>query len=108
MCGNGHLRPCAFRAVVSLVKALIIEISVNRDPVGIVDPSMILRRRTLRKSTSDLDLTSLVSCDCSNLVGNFREILILAHDKCHIVRATMSKPNYINRDPYIDTFLLSG
>ena len=94
--------------VVSLVEALIIEVSINRDPVGLVDPSAILRRRTLRKCTSDLYPASLVSCDCSNLVGNFREILILAHDKRDIVRATMSKPNYINRDSYVDTFLLSG
>ena len=108
MCWNGHLRSSAFRAVVSFVKAPIIEVSINRDPVGLVNATAILRRRTLRKSTSYLDPASLISCDCSNLIGNFREILILAHHKCHIVRATTSKPNYINRDSDIDTFLLSG
>ena len=108
MCWKGHLRSSAFRAVVALVKALIVKVSINRDPVGLVNATAILRRRTLRKSTSYLDPSPLTSCDCSNLIGNFREILILAHDKCHIVRATMSKPNYINRDPDINTFLLPG
>ncbi len=93
--------------VVSLVEALIVKVSVNRDPIGIVDSSPILCRRTLREGTSDLNPASLALCDCANFVGHFREILILANDKCHVVCTVMSKPNYINRNSYIDTFLLS-
>ena len=93
-------------SVVSKVTALVVEFPVNPDPVGLVDPSPVPAVGTLRKGAGDLDPPSLFPCDGSNLFGDLREILILAHDQCHVVFATMSKSNHIKRDPYVDPLLL--
>jgi len=63
--------------------------------------------RTVFTSPSNLYPAPLAACDYSNLVGNFREILILAHDNCHIVDTPVSKSDNINRDSHINTLLLS-
>ena len=95
------LRSLGLPAVISPVKALVVELSVDPDPVGLVDPPAVPAGRTLRKGTGDLDPPSLFLCDCSNLLGNLREILILAHDERHVVFATMSKRNHVERDSHV-------
>lgn len=93
--------------VVSKVKALVVEFSTDRDPVGLVDSPAVPAVRTLRKGTGDRDPSLLFPCNGSNLLGNLQKILILAHDKGHVVCATMSKCSHIERDPHIDPLLLS-
>ena len=101
------LRPVEFLVVVSGVKALVVEFPANRDPVGLVNAPAVPAVRTLRKGTGDLDPPSLFPCNGSNFLGNLQKILILAHDKGHVVCATMSKCRHVERDPHVDPLLLS-
>lgn len=83
-----HLR---LLAVVPGIKASGIELLVDPDPVGPFDSPAVLAGGTLRKGAGDFDPPLLLLSDRSNLVGDFGEILILAHDERYVVCATMSE-----------------
>ena len=105
--GVAVLRTPAFLAVIPPVKALIVDLPADPDPVGLVDPPAIRTGRTHWKGTSDLDPSSLFSGNPSYLVGGLREILILAHYECHVVFATVGERDYVERDPDVNSLLLS-
>ena len=93
-------------SVVLIVGAPVVEPTVNPDPVSLLNPSSVETDRTLRKGAGHLDPPSLLLCNCSDLIGNLREILILTHDKCHVVVAAVSKCDHIECDSHVDPLLL--
>lgn len=47
-------------------------------------------------------------CQNTDLLGDFREILILAEDDSNVVQILTRKPDYIERDPHINAFFFAG
>src|SRR3990170_674427 len=71
---------CGSRAVVATINATIVERSVDLDPVGVVDASLVPACRAYRIGTRDLDPALLFARDGTNLVGHLDEVLVLAED----------------------------
>jgi len=85
--------PCRSRTpgpVVSRVKARVVEGSLDANPVRLVDAAAVPGDRTARKGRSDLQPTALFASDDTQFRGDFRQILVLAEDQCHIVLGTVS------------------
>ncbi len=76
-------------------------------PISIRIP-VIPTGRTLGNGTGDLDPPSLLSCDCSDFLRDLRKILTLAHDKCHVVFATLAEHDHVECEPHIDPLLPPG
>ena len=60
------------------------------------------------EGTRDLDPLSLFPRDGPDLLGGFREILILAEDQRHFLFAAVDKRDHIERDSHVDPFLFGS
>jgi len=70
-----------FGTIVGWINALVIQGSLDAEPVSLVDPTSISRRRALRESACHFDPTLLLLGDSSYFIRDLGEILILAEDE---------------------------
>ena len=76
--GSGH-------SLEDLVR--VVEFSADCDSVGLVKPLRFQLLGLCGKYTGNLDPSSLFPGNGPNFLGNLQEILILVHDKGHVVCA---------------------
>lgn len=108
ICRISSLYPLAVPAVIPPVEALVVERSVDPDPIGLVDPPAVPSCGAVGEGARELDPASLLPRDGPNLLGDLRKILILAEDECHVVFAPVGERDHIERDPHIDPLLFAG
>src|SRR5712692_4303039 len=92
--------------VVAPVEAGIVGGTVDPDPVGLIDPAPIERCWARREGGGDLDPPSLLARDRPDLLGNLRQVLILAQYERYVVVATECHPDDVKSHADVDTFLL--
>ena len=97
--------PCT---IVAMVETTIVGAPVDSDPVRLVDPARILRRRADRKRRCDFQPTLIDPRDPSNFIGNFGEVLILAEYQGYIIAVFDGQADDVEGDPHVDTFLMPG
>lgn len=87
--GPISLRTRFLRSIVARINATVVHRTIDSNPVGSVNPFRIFEGRACWKGGCDLDPAILFLRDNADLVGDFRQILILAQHQCDIERAAV-------------------
>ena len=66
------------RSVVAGVETRVVNGTIDRNPVGLVDAAAVAAGRAIGKGTRHLDPAALFPYDRTHLVGHFGKVLILA------------------------------
>ena len=91
-----------------MVETTVVSVSVDPDPVRLVDAARIPCRRADRKRRCDFQPALIDPRDPSDFIGSFGEILILAEDQGYVIAVFGGQADDVEGDPHVDTFLMSG